>query len=117
MHMISRIRGDRQAWTINRYSVEVSNPLRLRDRDFSSDAGIEYALIEAGLMQPTELPITRKLFGADFLGWVRGRIEDAGYDSVIYRNNVEDAGSDSYVIWCMECVKPAPPRLPRRSGR
>jgi ribosomal protein S18 acetylase RimI-like enzyme len=108
------LQGNRGAWSLDRYLIAARRPLRLRDTgDWTTEAGTEGALIAAGVLSPSDLPEARRHSGADFWRWARHRIEDAGYDSVVYTNNGEDAGNDSYVIWNHDQIQRSPARPAR----
>lgn len=117
--MLSRIRRGQKRpagdWRVTKYRVTVTNPLRVHDfGTFDQEADVEHHMIRLGLMTPQELPITRRLNGAAFWQWVRRRIEDGGYDAIVYRNSVEDAGHDSFVIWNDALIDYAPVKNPAR---
>ena len=87
-------------WSLRPYTIKVNRPLRLPDiGSWDSEPDVEHALIQAAVIPRTALRESRQLSGPVFWKWARGKIEAAGYDSVVYQNRVEHQGADSWIIW------------------
>lgn len=93
-------------WEVRGYDLDVRNPLRLDD--INSWNRIENVVSELydwtrpRILQPQERNEALRLAKADpkaAWGLLRGAIERAGYDSVVYTNKHEDVGNDSYIVW------------------
>lgn len=103
---------------VERYRLSVRNPLRLRDigawdslPDVAFSLRIEQPFGGAGpdILRADDLRAFRA-FRTDAEAWdfLRRKIEERGYDSVVYQNAVEDAGSDSYIVWRDELIEKLP---------
>ena len=113
--------GEAGAWKATKYRVTMARPLRVKDVGaWDSEADVEHGLLQSGVMNRADLRESRSLSGAAFWRWARARIEAAGYDAVVYRNNLEDVGKDSFVLWRDDQIEYAPlanPLRKRRQGR
>lgn len=85
----------------------VKNPLRMRDIGaWDSLPDVEAALRAQqpfgdrgpGILSLEDVRIARTLGDSEAWQFLRRKIEDHGYDSVVYRNAVEDRGCDSYIV-------------------
>lgn len=94
---------------IERYRLLVKHPLRMRDigawdslPDVAFSLRVEQPFGDPGpdVLTAADLRVWRA-FERDADAWefLRQKIEERGYDAVVYRNAVEDAGSDSYIVW------------------
>ena len=101
---------------IQRYQLNIHNPLRLPDiGGWDSPPDLEGALIRAGILTLEDYAVTRQIKSdkAAFAE-LRRLIEKAGYDSVVYPNNIEGSGSMSYIVWNNSLVKRLPdPKVPQ----
>ncbi len=76
--------------------VKAQKPLRLPDLGYWEPNKVASELERKGV----SLPEPKTFQGSPYYtnDQLRQGIKDAGYDSIIYRNNVEGVGSDSYII-------------------
>lgn len=113
---------------VERYRLRVVSPLRVRDigawdslPDVAFSLRVEQPFGSAGpdILRPDDLRAFRVLeTDAEAWEFLRRKIEERGYDSVVYRNGVEDAGSDSYIVWRDELIEKLPlARQPAPPGR
>lgn len=77
-----------------KYELDVKHPLRLFDvgDDWNSIRAIYNVLRD-------EAPDIKLPSGAITWKVIRDAIQSAGYDSVIYKNEIESPGSTSYIVW------------------
>lgn len=80
--------------------VVIQNPLRLRDAGSWQPEGIAYELENAGLIKESEIPDWAALSYKE----IRKRIQDYGYDGIVYDNTME-GGGDSYIAFEADQIK------------
>ena len=94
-------------WKIKPFDVNLGKSLRMVDvGGWDSEQQIEHGLIKAGVIEPKDLIESRRLSGVAFWKWARGKVEGAGYKSVVYSNRLEDPGSNAYIVWHSNQIRP-----------
>lgn len=107
---------------IRRYDLEIRKPLRLRDVGLWNDKKkVADVLASQGLLSEDEMWSMWQVPTQEAWTLMRRKIEEAGYDSVTYKNAFEDVGEDSYIVWDNSKIKlldqhvPESPRLSRNA--
>lgn len=103
---------------IERYRLLVKNPLRMRDIGawdslpdvvFSLRVNQPFGRKGPNILSLDDIRAWRAIDStADAWDFVRRKIEEHGYDSIVYQNSVEDRGKDSYIVWRDDLVEKLP---------
>ncbi len=85
--------------------LSIKNPLRMNDAgDFSDPSQVLRAIQEAGIPYKDYKAIKEVVDEGKDISWVKDKIEELGYDGVIYQNQAEGPG-DSYIAFNPKQIK------------
>ena len=92
--------GRNQPGRIYQVALDIKRPFRVRDfAGIHSPTHFAFDLRQAGLIDQEEMLAITRLAGEDGQAQALIRkLQDLGFDSMVYRNKYEDPGSESYVI-------------------